>query len=1204
MKPNNSPKLRMIVAMLSMLLLTALPAAAQMTGLGVVRGVVLDATGAVIPGAQLTLTNQETNVSRHAETSETGSYEFVAVPLGPQVLSVEMTGFKKWDGSFVLQAGQTATVNPEMEVGSVDTVVEVTGAAAPITTETMEVSDVKDLTRIRQLPLDGRFITNLFDLTPGVEGGGNPRTNGMKVGSTEMLLDGISLVDRFGGGMSRVQPGLDTIQEFRIETVGSNARNSRPATVTLVTRSGTNEFHGSIFQTHRNNSGGLRARQRQDRGEAAQLIRNEFGVSAGGAIIKNRTFWFGAYEGSRLRQSTFATGPVPTPSQWDGDLSTLIDNNGIQTMIYDPLTTAPDGTRTLFPNLQIPQSRYSQFGQIMRDQTPLPTNSIDPLLGNNFEAYYPNRTDLNQWMIKIDHHLGDSDVLSGRFSFNNRSNDLLGGRFGIPPPGCTNCGGSGRQRARIYSSMLRWNHTFGANMLNEFQVSNHRSPKSSGTQGDLEPWPDTLGLPNPFGVTGWPTICGPAPFMYRRWGCWDGDNRKDENLTAYQIDNNVSWLKGNHSMTFGVKLRQEYNNIRELQQAQGSHSFYSGWTALFDPAEEQQVPNTGSGLATTILGIPTYLSNQANRGFFYFEQFESGIYFQDTWKIGPRTTLNLGVRWDRWAPYGEKFDRLVNVDLNNYQNRFEVITPGSTRMEDIPGILPAILQSWQQRGLTWQTAEQAGFPSRLLPTDNNNFGPRLGIAQQITDKMVIRLGYGEYFWTMPLSQILQTSRTNPPLNLRFSNNLNNLQGQDFFHSLATVPGPEDFLTGAIVPTDGIVPLPASARSMMPWDVRDWKDNRMQSWHFTIERELQQDTALRLSYIGNHGRDLEQRFSLNSRESEYNYQARTGMIRPSHPDLRRANPDWSFRAANHTGYSNSHSLQAEVERRYSNGLAFQWFYTFNRTLTTTDAGGFTSGNGSINATNGGNSEVPENHQLIGNPNLSYDDRLRLMYYNTANIPAHRIRWNGIYDLPFGRGKKWGANVSNAVNQVIGGWQLATIGTWSSGFWRSVSSGRYLFGDPTLDEDQRLDLVLGGTQQRLFFRGDFDPRFASNVDQAALQALVPVDRSQRVLRPLNPADGSNRIPQVLADGSVRFTNVNEMVNWNARNFWRGPGRWNADISLFKNFYITESANVRFTADFFNAFNAPMDLEPNATTGLQDLSRQANAPRIIQFSLRFNW
>jgi hypothetical protein len=180
---------------------------------------------------------------------------------------------------------------------------------------------------------------------------------------------------------------------------------------------------------------------------------------------------------------------------------------------------------------------------------------------------------------------------------------------------------------------------------------------------------------------------------------------------------------------------------------------------------------------------------------------------------------------------------------------------------------------------------------------------------------------------------------------------------------------------------------------------------MQSWHFTLEHEVMRDTALRLSYIGNHGRNLEQKFGLNGRGSEWNYQARTGLRRPGTRDLMRVNRDWNLQPTNHTGFSNSQSFQAEIERRYSNGLAFQWFYTFNHTLTTTDAGGFTSGGGSINATGGGNFGVPENIDLFGEPSLSYDDRLRLGYYNTANIPAHRVRWNGIYDLPFGKGQRF-------------------------------------------------------------------------------------------------------------------------------------------------------------------------------------------------------
>ncbi len=1184
--------------MLAAVLVVIAPSAALgQTGLGVVKGTVSDATGAVIPGARVTLTHEDTNIIRESETSEVGSFEFPAVPLGRYIMSVEITGFKKYEASFLLEAGQTLELSPAMEIGSVDTVVEVSGAAPVITTSTVEISDVKDAMRIRQLPLNGRQITTLFALTPGVEGGGSPRVNGMKVGSVEMLLDGISLVDRFGGGMSRVQPGLDTVQEFRIETVGSSARNSRPATVQLVTKSGTNEIHGSSFWTHRNNAAGLRARSRTDGNDAAQLIRNEFGVSAGGPIIKNKTFWFAAYEGTRQRQARFAEAPVPTADMWSGDLSNLIDSDGVQTLFFDPSTSSAQGTRDLFPNQFIPQSRQNPFGKLMQAQTPAPTNGVHPLIGINFTANYPDKLDRNQWMGKIDHQLTSKDTLSGRLTFNKLTNDLLGGRFGTPPVGCTNCGGSGKTAAKVYNSMIRWNHTFSPTIFNELQFSNHRTPKSSGTQGNDEPWADNLGLPNPFGVTGWPTLCGADGFMFRRWGCWDGDNRKDENLTSYQIDENVTWIKGKHSMQFGAKLRQEYNNIRELQQAQGSHSFGGAWTAQFDPVDQQAEAFTGNGLGSILLGLPTALSNQANRGFFYFEQFELGLYFQDNIKVTPKLTLNLGVRYDRWAPYGEKFNRLTNVDLTRIDSQFQVITPGDSSIESLPGLLPAQIASYAARGLTWTTANAAGFPSSLIPADNNNLGPRLGAAYRVNDKTVIRASYGEYFWTMPLSQILQSSRTNPPLNLRFTNDVATQQGQDDFYALSRNPRSGDFIQNNSVPTDGIVTLSSRAQGMTAWDVNNWSDNRMRAWHFTVEREIMKETAVRLSYIGNNGRDLEQRFSVNQRETQFNYQARTGLQVPGNPDLRRVNQDWSLRGINHTGFSNSHSLQAEVERRYSDGLAFQWFYTFGRALSTTDAGGFTSGNGGINSTGGQNFRVPQNSELLGAPNLSYEERQRLGYINSGNVPAHRVTWNVIYDLPFARKAK------GLYKHVAGGWQLATIGSWRSGMWQGVSGGRYLFGDPTLDASERLILTRGGRQQRLFFKGDFDPSSVSGVDQAALERLIPADRSQRVLRPLG-ASFNNRLPQQLADGSVRQTSVTDNVNWNSRNFFRGAGSWNVDLSLFKNFFVTEDISVRLTADAFNAFNAPMDVNPNSTTGLQDLSRQSNQPRIIQFSLRLNW
>jgi carboxypeptidase family protein len=1186
-------------------LVLAVPLTAQ-TGLGIVRGTVIDASQSSIPNAKLVLTNQATGVARSSQSTAVGSYYFGAVPPGQYALTVEAAGFKKWSGTLLLEAGQTAAIDAAMEVGSVDAVVEVTGAAPPITTIGMEINDVKDALRIQQLPLNGRDVRNLFNLTPGVEGGGVPRINGMKVGSADILLDGISLVDRFGGGLrGGVSPGLDTIQEYRIETVGSSADASRPASVTLVTKSGTNELHGSIFETHRNNFGGLRARARQDGNTNAQLIRNEFGVTAGGPVIKNKTFWFTSYEGNRLRQAQFARASAPTPAMWSGDFSAVTDNNSNKYTVYDPFSSTADGLRVPFANNRVPTNRITPFGETMHGVSPDPAGpnaGLNPFLGPNFETFYPNQDNGDTFTIKGDHVLSQKDNLSGRFTRTHFTNKLFGGRFGYPKPGSTDAGGSGLTDARIYSMFARWNRVWTPTFLSEVQMSTNRAPKASGTLANDVEWASKLGLPNPFGVTGWPTICTEGPFFY--FGCWDGDNRKDENLTAHQLESNVTWIRGKHSVKFGGKVRYEYNNIRELQQAQGSHEFYNQWTQLYDPKNDDVVPFTGTGLASVLMGLPTYLSNQYNRGFFYFEQQEFGMYVHDSWKVHPRVTLELGLRWDMWTAYEEKYNRLVNVDLTSFANKFEVITPKNVKMEQIQGIPPAVLASWRGRGLTWKTAQEAGFPDNLIPGDHNNFGPRLGAAIRLSKGFVLRTGYGQYFWTMPLSQILQTSRTNPPLNLRFSNNIAEQNGRDPFYAVTHAPAQNEFIGRAAVDTNGIIILSTNSQSMMPWQSTDWKDNRMESWHLTVERELMKDTALRLSYIGNHGRGLEQRFNINSVETEFNYQARTGLARPGTNDLRRVNRNWNFAAANHTGYSNNHSLQAEVERRYSNGLAFQWFYTFTRALNTTDVGGFTSGNGGINNTDGGNA-VPENIQIIGAPNLSYEDRLKLVYYNSREVPAQHIRYNAIYDLPFGKGKKFGSGAGRAMDALIGGWQLATIGDWRGGRWLSVGTGGFLFGDPTLSEDQRLEMTFSGRKQRLWFRGDFDPRLATNVDQSALQALIPVDRAQRVFHPLfTGTTFSNQIQQRLADGTLRLTSMTDNVNWNARNFFRGPGAWNVDASIFKHINFSERYKLRLTADFFNFFNHPLDNEPNGTTGLQDLSTQPNSPRIIQFSLRFQW
>ncbi len=1183
------------------LVLMAITAAKAQTGNGVVRGMVFDPAKAAVPSAKVELMNLGTNIANRVVSSTSGDYYFGNVQPGRYRLTVELPGFRKWVGTLTLEAGQNALVDVPMEVGDLSTTVTVEGAATPITVASAEISDVKDALRIQQLPLNGRDITSLFILTPGVEGGSNPRVNGLKVGSVEMLLDGVSLVDRFGGGINRTRPGLDTIEEFRIETTGSSARYSRPATVTLVTKSGTNALHGTAFETHRNNWGGLRARQRQDGPRPSRLVRNEFGASAGGPVTipglyrgKDRTFWFFAYEGLEQRTLNFTRGNTPTAAMWGGNFDNIVDTAGFKTNIYDPLSTNAQGVRMPFAGNIIGAARLSEFSRTMRSVSPDPSNAINPYQAANFEQYYSNLLSTNTLTSRGDHRFSDKDSVFGRFTRSRRLNELDGGRFGNPRPG-TRSFGTGLSNSLAYNTSVTWNHTFSPTLLNELLLGAFRAPHRNGTLADDIGWADKLGLPNPFGVTGWPTL-GAGLFA------WDADNRSNQHLTHFIVEDNGTKIKGKHSLTFGIKLRREDNNIRELQQAQGSHNFGAAWTALYNPAGDQAVARTGDGLASLLLGLPNSLSNQFNRGYFYFQQKETGLYVHDNWKVSRRLTLDLGLRWDRWSPYTEKLNRLLNVDASSFANKFEVITPRDVRMESMQGIPPAVLASWARRGLSWKTANEAGFPGALLPADNNNFGPRIGAAYRLNDKWVIRASYGEYFWTMPLSQILQSARTNPPLNLRYTNPIGSLDTTATF-AVRTAPRPEFFIGRANVDANGIILLPNTAQAFRLWDHRDWKDNRAQAWHFTLERELMRNTGLRMSYIGDHGRDLEQKFGINSLETEYNYQARTGLARPAVTDLRRVNPNWNFdQPTNHSGYSNTHSLQAEVERKYSNGLAFQWFYTFTRSLTTTDSDGFSAGSGSFNS---GTADVlaPEGVSILGAPKMTYDERLRLGYQNSTRIPAHRVRYNVIWDLPFGSGKLIGRSAGRGLNRLIGDWQLASIGDWRSGNWLSVGSGSYLFGDPTLSAGERLSLTFNGRPQRLWWRGFFTPTQASNVDQQALQRLVPLNPADRIYRPVG-ANFDNQILQPLANGATRLTPIGDNVNWNARGFFRGPGSWNLDASLFKTVNITETFSARFTVDFFNFLNHPVDVDPAGGTGLQDLSLQGNEPRIIQFSLRIRF
>ena len=1214
------------------------------TGVAELSGTVRDSTGGAVPGALVTLIQTETGLVRKAQTTPAGTYFIGNLPRGPYLLEIEKAGFEKREGNLLLVVGQSATADATLSVGKVTQTVQVKSAAAPMNVTNGQIGTLISYTAIQDLPENGRDITNLFNIVPGVESGSSPRTNGMEVGSTGISLDGISEVDRFGGGFVRQEPGYDTIQEFSYDTNGADARSKTPADVILQTRSGTNQIHGTGYEFLTDDTGGFFSRQIQDQPGVAlpPTIRNEFGANLGGPLLlphiyngRNKTFFFVDYEGLRNHQvATPYVDFVPTAAMWNGDLSNAETTLGQSISVYNPLTTgpAPNYARQPYPGNIIPASQISPFAKIVQKYTALPTNNTNPYLGPNFIQNYPDFTDNENLTAKIDQNISDKSHLSVRFTRTWSLAAQEGGFWANPPTSEESSGvGSSDENSNIYNVGVDYTQSISNRWLNEIQAGVLRSYTHYGTLADYTNWDATLGLPNPFSVGGWPSfgsgeVCGTA------MSCgflWCACNIHVQALTQETAADNATFVTGKHTIQFGGQVIRHEDNIEENQQAQGSDSFSPSWTSLWSPADQAPAPLTGSGFAELLLGLPNYLSNQANHGFFYFRQTYGGFYAQDIFHVNSRLTLNYGLRWDYFSPYYEQNFNIVEPNPNNYLkcaeanpsiypgcNLGQVLTMGNTPVTGIPGYLPSVIQSWDAVGLTAATADSVGYPSNLFRQDLHNFSPRLAAAFRLNDKTVLRGSFGMYYFPMPLNLLLQSTRTNPPLNLRFVNNIFTQNAAQTFPDVSTPPA-SDYIPNTTVNVTGVcascVGPPAYGATM--WTGNTWSDPKEETFNATLERELPFSTLLRLSYIGTHGMDLEQQFAADAQEPQYNYAVRTGQLppAPSAAYQLEPNPFWSLIADNTTGYSWDNSAQVQLQRRFTGGLSFDWFYTYSRALSTSDPSGFTLPATTINSSTGYGSSaswsggtVPEAYQLRGEPkNLSYSQLESLAYYNSLTIPPSRMTFDVVYMLPFGRGRRFGRNMSRPLDEAIGGWEVSTISTWNSGYWMSISPSLYQFGNPRIPANQRPVLDVSGQQYRLWFKGSFNPTNASNANSTNLLSLIPENTAQDVVRPPGPNCEGQYVGQLAVqlasgcyDAPINYYNYSPLGNI------LGPGAWDSDISLFKWFSLGERFKLRFEGDFFNAFNHPNGEPPNPSTGLQPMFEQPNAAREIQLAGRLTW
>jgi hypothetical protein len=1183
--------------------LLAGPALLSQTTSGGVNGTVRDASNALVPGATVTLLDLDRNFVRQVESDSAGLYNFPNIPPGRYQLAAEKAGFRRWSGNLELRVQQVAVIDATLAVGDVTSTVEVRAVTPVIAAESSSVANVTESARMRELPLNGMDVTQLFQLTPGVQGECSscpqgsvysPHVNGLASGAADVIQDGGSILDRMRGGLPRINPALDSIQEFSVD-MNSTAQYSRPTTITMLTKSGTNQLHGSLFEKFRNNADGLRARQRQDAGPPAPYKRNEFGASAGGPVRlpkvyngTDKTFWFFSYQGLRLREYQSVISTVPTEAMWNGDFSGLHDSYGNAYTIYDPFSTTASGLRTPYAGNKIPESVASNsLFDFLKANTPRPTNSFDPYASNNYYVSAASPQTSNQYTAKIDHHFSNSDYISGRVSVSNFAATSYQGNGPVAPNLAYNSRGD---VSHLYNGTITYTHTFSPTTINEFLFAGQRSASVRGGAREDVKWDALLGLANPLNETGWPTITGGSNGGGGFY--WDSENKMPEYLTKLIPEDNLTLVRGKHVLKMGFRMSDERDNTRQAQQGQGRYKFMGNLTGLWDPASQAAVPFTGLGMADMRIGYGSYYRINYNRPYFYLRQNELGSYAQDSWKVTPRLTLNYGLRWDYWTPYNESSHRLFNMDVSQYQTTRQLITPAG-HPADTLGVPASLLQAYQNAGMTFTTADKAGFPSGLLGSDKRDFGPRIGVAFKLNDKTVLRGGYGIYHWTVPMAQILGEQGLSAPLKLDYTISTGDgnawptptgpVTDYDLFH----VP-----VAGERVGDPNMVDInsPQSTQSpfaFTPLD-KNWLSGRAQEWNFTIEREISPTTGVRISYIGNHGGNIMQSVQLNAQQSLYLYATQTGQQRPEDTNQLRANPFWqNLNYRTPIGYSNSHSLQVNLERRTYKGLQFQWFYVFSRNLSTSDAAeGYSSQPGAL---------VPDAVLLPHGGDLA--QRQRLVYSNVAGIPKHQVNWNLVYDLPFGRGKMLGRNASGILNGFIGNWQIATIGRFHTGGWltpQNKSTGNPWWPNLQLIRDPR----LSGGQQRvinydgrklLYFAGYFNPG-----PESGLTNYQPA---------LLPAGVNDRVPVTLADGSTINVPYDVYTSM-PQNFIQGPSNWNADCSLFKSFALRERLRLRFTADAFNVMNHPNNSDPHLTTGLIDLSQQRNDPRIIQFSLRLDF
>ncbi len=1086
-------------------------AAHAQSATGTILGTARDESGAVLQSVKTLITHEQTNQSIMVETDSLGNYTVPLLKPGPYSVTAELPGFRRFvRRDVVLQVDQTARVDIPMKLGEVAQTVEVTGESPLLQSENASIGAVIDEKKIVQLPLNGRNFIELAILVPGVgraggaQGASSLTVDGNRPQNNNFLLDGTANTD---GDFNKAvfSPSIDAIQEFKVQTSTYSAEFGRSGggQINVITKSGGNQFHGTAFEFHRNSA--FDARRINTLGNTLpKFIRHQFGGTLGGPVIKNKTFFFGSYEGIRRVQGQTFIGTVPTEAMRRGDFTGLanIHDPARETANpnFDPSrpvsATNPRVIREQFASNRIPENRFNSITKKVLDFVPLPTESG---LLNNFRRNASPRETTDQYIVRVDHQLSQNNLLFGRFGASD------GTTFGPGTfPGFGN-NSEGKPKNLTISDI----HTFSSNLFNEFKAGYARLRE--GTLQENAFGPDLiqqLGIP---GVGfGGEAARGLPQFSVQNFSAFgDGTFALPSLLrnNTFQFVDNVTWLKGRHSIKGGVEFTRFQYNLQAWFQSRGFFQFTNGYTTRTATND-----GTGNAFATYLLGLPFFAQRQVGQTRLDARSTRAAGYVQDDFKITPRLTLNLGLRYEVITPLADINQFMANVDLTRPTDGKPTIYIGG----------------------------QSGYPAGLTITDRNNFAPRFGFAYRPFEKAetVIRGGYGIFYGAD--------------------------DGNTHFNHVRNVPNiiPQTNIVDQFTPSIFEIGFSTRARLGDPSIISSYgaldvnmRTPYIQQFTLNVQQQFGKVWLVDAGYVGNIGMKLQRSRRFNN--------APPG---PGDPDARRPYrlfrlaeglrpitdfeivsrdiPIGSAQILENSARSNYHALQIYLERRFTSGFALSSSYTFGKALT--DAPSFRSTGAEADTT-------------------MDDSRLFLEYGRMGWDVRQRFVTTTVYELPFGRDKRFAGPDSGFAQRLIGGWQLSTIVSLQSGepFTITVS------GDTA-------NIGAGGVTRANYVAGQ----------------KVQLPRNQRT-----PARWFNTAA-FATPATFTFGNV-------GRNTVEGPGLVMVDAMLAKTIRLTERLGFQFRAEVFNLPNHPNYSLPGRTVnapGFGTVTSQRFIARQWQFAGKF--